>query len=187
MQIISGLAKGLNLEVVKGMDIRPTTARARKSLFDSLSQFEELTVLDLFAGAGSLGFEAASRGATKVTFVEKNKLHCNILKKNIDNFFKCSNHCEFRILNWDIEEFIASKCENFDFIFSDPPYNDSLGHFKKILNSKIFLDSQNSKSNLIWEIPAKETNSYDFLDIGLWQNFTVRNFGGIKFLIIKQN
>ncbi len=185
MQVISGLAKGLNLEVVKGIDVRPTTARARKSLFDSLSQFEGLTILDLFAGAGSLGFEAASRGATNVTFVEKNKLHCTILKKNIANFSKISNHCEFRVLNWDVEEFISSKCEDFDFIFSDPPYNDSLEYFKKILNSQIFLDSQNSKSNLIWEVPAKESNSYDFLDVGLWQNLSVRNFGGIKFLIIK--
>ncbi len=187
MQIISGIAKGMQLEVAKGFKTRPTTVRARKALFDSISEFTGLVIIDLFAGAGSLGFEAASRGATKVAFVELDPLHCKILKKNVNAFKKISNHCEFRILNMDTNKYVESNAEKADFIFSDPPYVDSLTYYKKVVNLEKFYLRQPKNSSLIWEIPANEKNLYDFLNTGLWRKSNIRAFGGIKFLIISHN
>ena len=70
MNIISGKARRILLTVPKGMAVRPTSVRARKALFDSLGDFSGANVVDLFSGSGSLGLEAASRGAAKVVMVE---------------------------------------------------------------------------------------------------------------------
>ena len=71
MNIISGIARGVKLEVPKGLEVRPTAARARKSLFDSVRVFKNLTIVDLFSGVGALGLEAASRGAKRSLFCGK--------------------------------------------------------------------------------------------------------------------
>ena len=71
MNVISGIAKGIVLETPKGLSVRPTAARAKKSLFDSYRNWTGKTVVDLFAGTGAFGIEAASRGAANVYFIEK--------------------------------------------------------------------------------------------------------------------
>ena len=68
MEIISGLARGVQLTVPPGETVRPTAARARKALFDSLGDLAGTRVADLCAGAGGLGLEAASRGAAEAVF-----------------------------------------------------------------------------------------------------------------------
>ena len=67
----SGTLKGRKLLVPKGTRVRPTTARVKQSVFDSLSEFQGKTVLDCFAGSGALGIESISRGAAECVFVEK--------------------------------------------------------------------------------------------------------------------
>ncbi len=103
---------------------RPTQERVKKSLFDILKPWiKETSVLDLFAGSGSLGIEALSREAKKVTFVEWNPLCMKLLKENLlklcgkkevvcleDNAFKAIGK-------------LARQRETFDIIFMDPPYN----------------------------------------------------------------
>ena len=72
MKILSGQYKGLEIKTDKSLSYRPTSSRVRKSIFDILGSLQKLSVLDIFAGSGILGFEAASRGATKVSFVDNN-------------------------------------------------------------------------------------------------------------------
>jgi len=77
MRITGGQAKGRRLAAFKGLDIRPTSDMVRKAIFDLIGQdLAGLKVLDLFAGTGSLGIEALSRGATKAVFADhlKNRL-----------------------------------------------------------------------------------------------------------------
>ena len=73
MNILSGRYKGLEIKTNKRLSYRPTSSKVRKSIFDILGSLHGLSVLDIFAGSGILGFEAASRGAAKLTFVDNNR------------------------------------------------------------------------------------------------------------------
>ena len=70
MNIIAGIARGVELSVPDTMQVRPTSGRARKALFDSLGDFSGLHILDLFSGSGALALESASRGAAAITMLE---------------------------------------------------------------------------------------------------------------------
>src|SRR3989338_8645565 len=83
MKIIAGQFKGRNFFMPEG--IRPTQNLTRKALFDLLGHdLTGLTFLDLFAGSGGVGLEALSRGAQKVTFVEKDENNSQLIRENLD-------------------------------------------------------------------------------------------------------
>src|SRR5579872_572518 len=85
MRIISGKYKSRKLIAPKGDTTRPTSDRARESLFNVLNNlidFEGISVLDLFAGTGAFAFEAISRGAEKATLVEQNRTVIETIKEN---------------------------------------------------------------------------------------------------------
>ena len=86
ISIIAGKYKGRKLHDLKNLHIRPTQAKVRKSVFQILEPFDGMEVLDLYAGVGTLGIEAMSRGANRVVFVEKNRRVLKVLKKNIELF-----------------------------------------------------------------------------------------------------
>ena len=89
MIISGGQAKGIPLEVPKGIEIRPSTQANRESLFSSLGErILGINFLDLFAGTGSYGLEALSRGAKNGHFVEKNRKAIQSIKKNHSNICK---------------------------------------------------------------------------------------------------
>ena len=85
MRIIAGYLKGRKLAHIKSNILRPTKAIVRKSVMDSIRDFDGKIVLDLFSGVGTLGIEAMSRGAQEVVFVEKNYKVINILKQILKN------------------------------------------------------------------------------------------------------
>ncbi|MCG6961153.1 RsmD family RNA methyltransferase, partial [bacterium BMS3Abin03] len=84
MRIISGIYRGRLINVPKSDLIRPTTDRVRETLFNLLSniiEFEDIKVLDIYAGSGSLGLECLSRGANEIHFIEKNyPIYRNLIK-----------------------------------------------------------------------------------------------------------
>ena len=86
ISIIAGKYKGRKLYDVKDLHVRPTQAKVRKSVFQILEPFDGMEVLDLYAGVGTLGIEAISRGANRVVFVEKNRRVFKVLKKNVELF-----------------------------------------------------------------------------------------------------
>jgi 16S rRNA (guanine966-N2)-methyltransferase len=84
-RIVAGAAKGRRLVVPKGEDVRPTADRVKEALFSSLQPLlGGASVLDLFAGSGALGLEALSRGAARVTFVERSNAALTALRRNVD-------------------------------------------------------------------------------------------------------
>ena len=83
ISIIAGKYKGRKLHDLKNLHVRPTQAKVRKSVFQILEPFDGLEVLDLYAGVGTLGIEAISRGASRVVFVEKNRRVFKVLQKNL--------------------------------------------------------------------------------------------------------
>lgn len=99
--------------------LRPTPDRVRETLFNWLGQtLYGRTCLDLFAGSGALGFEAASRGAERVVMVEKNLPVCRAIKDNVAKL-ACAN---IAVRHQDGLEFVRRDSTQFDVIFLDPPF-----------------------------------------------------------------
>jgi 16S rRNA (guanine(966)-N(2))-methyltransferase RsmD len=133
MRIISGKYKSRRLFSAlpsKHKDdenqLRPTTDRARETLFNMLNNiidFEDLKCLDLFAGTGAVGFELLSRGASRVDFVENSFKQVSLIEKNSKEL-----GCESKvnIFKEDVHDFLLKKKdEYYDLIFADPPYYNS--------------------------------------------------------------
>ena len=117
MKILSGKFKNQSVSINRRFVYRPTTSIVRKSLFDALKPLENKNFLDLYAGSGMIGFEASSRGADNVTFIEMNKQHMIQIRKSAESI----PYSNFNFLVRDSIRFLK-KCEKYDIIFADPPY-----------------------------------------------------------------
>ncbi|MGH8676932.1 MAG: 16S rRNA (guanine(966)-N(2))-methyltransferase RsmD, partial [Burkholderiales bacterium] len=101
------------------LDLRPTPDRARETLFNWLGQsLDGKRCLDLFAGSGALGFEAASRGAGEVVLVEQDPRACRALEENA----RLLGAPEIEIRRADALRFLAANHRRYDIVFLDPPY-----------------------------------------------------------------
>ncbi|MFQ3355044.1 MAG: 16S rRNA (guanine966-N2)-methyltransferase [Paracoccaceae bacterium] len=134
MRIIAGIFKGISLNVVSNVGaesgLRPTTDRVRENIFNILSggRFDDpLTnarVLDLFSGTGALGIEALSRGASSITFIEKNLKACKLIQKNIN---LTGVGIQAKIINTNALTLKINTNLPFNLVFLDPPYGKGLG------------------------------------------------------------
>jgi 16S rRNA (guanine966-N2)-methyltransferase len=126
VRIIAGEWRGRSIEAPPGRATRPTADRVRETLFSMLASrlgsFEDLTVADLFAGSGALGFEALSRGAASATFVEQDPKAAAAIKRNAERLGAADR---VRILSGSA--FALPKAESFDLLFADPPYAQGSG------------------------------------------------------------
>lgn len=123
IRIISGLWRGRKLPVHDAEGLRPTTDRVKETLFNWIAMdIPHANCLDLFAGSGSLGFEAASRQAEKVTMLELNKEAHAQLTKNVATL-KATN---IEAINKDSLEFLKGPAEPYDLVFIDPPFRKGL-------------------------------------------------------------
>ena len=123
MQLLAGRYKGARIKTSTKMPYRPTLSRIRKSIFDILFPFNYQNVLDLFSGTGILGFEAASRGANKITFVERDKKSIQLLESNANQF----PDIDFVFNQQNVYTFLKNP-KSYDLIFADPPYTSSNIH-----------------------------------------------------------
>lgn len=124
MRIITGKWRGRVLEAPLGLATRPTADRVRETLFSMLvsrlGSLEELRVADLFAGSGALGFEALSRGAQSVTFIENDPGAVAAIRRNAETL-----RAEVRV--WPRSALALPHSDPFDLIFADPPYMPGSG------------------------------------------------------------
>lgn len=121
MRIISGTHKSILIQPPKGLPVRPTTDRAKESLFnilENLYDIESLTVLDLFSGTGNIAYEFASRGSQKVVAVDVNE--------KCTGFIKLMQHKlqlkQLQVVRKDAFAFIRQCTDTFDLVFADAPY-----------------------------------------------------------------
>lgn len=123
MRIIAGKARGHKLIPPATMETRPTLDRVKEAMFSSIQLYiPEGVVIDVFAGTGSLGLEAASRGASEVYLFDKSSVTFPLLKENIENL-KFQDFCfPMNIDAYEGLKKLASKGKKFDIIFIDPPY-----------------------------------------------------------------
>lgn len=133
MRIVGGEFKGRAIVAPQGRDTRPTSDRARESIFNVLAHadwspgVEGRRVLDLFAGSGALGFEAMSRGATFALFVETEAAARGAIRDNIEALGLFGNTRIHRRDATDLGLKPAGLGDPFDIAFLDPPYGKSLG------------------------------------------------------------
>ena len=119
LRIIAGDWRSRQLLFQDTPGLRPTPARVRETLFNWLQHDVVASqCLDLFAGSGALGFEAASRGAKSVVMVENNAQACRLIKENT---VKLSAQ-QIKIIQTDVFKFLAGDAFPFNLVFLDPPF-----------------------------------------------------------------
>jgi len=123
MRIISGTYKGRRFQLPKGLMARPTTDFAKEGLFNILNNrlcFDEVRMLDLFAGTGSIGFEFMSRDALSVCCVEQFPLHVRFIRSVIQQL----GVTNMMVIEADVFTWIKRARESYDVIFADAPFSD---------------------------------------------------------------
>jgi 16S rRNA (guanine(966)-N(2))-methyltransferase RsmD len=128
MRVITGTARGRRLKTLKGLSQRPTADRVRESVFSMLGgQVIEADVLDLFAGTGSLGIEALSRGARSALFVDTSLQAKAIIDENL-SLTNLRDRAEIWVSDsCQAVKRLQRKGRRFHVIFADPPYGLGLG------------------------------------------------------------
>ena len=126
MRIIAGAAKGRRLHPPKSPLIRPVSDKVKEAIFNILAEkTDAASVLDLFAGTGSVGLEALSRGASRCVFVESFPHALSLLQKNI---VACGFRESAFVLRGELPAILSrlKKKGTFDLVFVDPPYDRGL-------------------------------------------------------------
>ena len=177
MRIISGKFRGRAINPPKNLRARPTTDFAKENLFNILTNlvdFEECTVLDLFAGTGSISYEFASRGVKSVTAVEINSVHHNFIRNTArdlgaDNIFA---------VKANVFLYLKSCPKRFDIVFSDAPYD--LEGIEDVVD--LVLSGNILEDDVIFIFEHSE--KYNFENHPLfWQS---RSYGSVQFSFFKK-
>jgi len=135
MRVIAGTARGTRLGALKGASIRPTLDRVKESFFNKVGQtLEGVVFLDLFAGTGSMGIEALSRGAEKVVFVENDHRAQSLIYSNLERCHFGPYETGSEEKNWVLLKLSAlyalsilqERGYHFDIVYVDPPFADDL-------------------------------------------------------------
>jgi 16S rRNA (guanine(966)-N(2))-methyltransferase RsmD len=170
MRIISGTLKGRRVVAPKNLPVRPTTDMAKEALFNILNNnyyFDEISVLELFSGIGSISLEFASRGTTQITSIDSHYGCVNFLNKTAEQF-----DLPIQIIKSDVYAFLKKQSKKYDVIFADPPYNFSVDQLEKI-HTLVFENKLLNEDGMLIIEHNKQT------DLSELSSFSkVKNYGG---------
>ena len=176
IRITGGKHRSRLLETPNTGLTKPTMDKVRAAVFNALTgDIENKKILDLFSGSGSYGFEALSRGALSVTFIDKQAEAINVIKKNASNL----KETNIRIIKDDVLSALESLDEQFDLIFVDPPYKlDIYQDVLYLLN----------KNNLLSEhaIIVLEAEKELDIDFSTYTKTKLYNYGLAKIYIVRK-
>lgn len=123
MKVVSGKFRGLNLQAVPTNNTRPTSGKVKEAVFSMLSPYMfDGIALDLFAGTGSLGIEAVSRGYQKAYLVDKAYKAINTIKENVAKTHEVDSFAVIKSSATEALQKFAADGIKFDLVFLDPPY-----------------------------------------------------------------
>ncbi|MHC1768453.1 MAG: RsmD family RNA methyltransferase [Verrucomicrobiia bacterium] len=151
MRIIRGTAAGRILKVPKGYDVRPTPDLVKQAVFNSLGELVMgADVLELFAGSGALGLECLSRGAVRVTGVEKASRHARMIRENLEAIGLDRDRYDLRVQDAFIAIGQLARDERrFNLVFADPPFGEkNVGRRSTSFSQKV-LDDETLPSLLL--------------------------------------
>lgn len=188
VRIIAGHWRSRQIQVIDRKDLRPTTDRVRETLFNWIHpMLQDSKCLDLFAGTGVLGLEAASRGAQLVQFVEYGqKAYLNI-KNNLEILQPGPSTCQIEITRADAVYWLESHDASiYDIIFVDPPFDDVnlLQNTLKILGN---LEFQTKFPIIYVESTSKIENEVILENLKNWQIDRQLIAGVVKASLLKKN
>ncbi len=171
MRVIAGLKKGIALRGGHGDQFRPTAQVVKGSVFDTLyAELQGAAVLDLFAGSGSMGIEALSRGAARAVFVEQERSILRALRTNLQ---RCSFPQDAALVkSGDAVKFLGAVIRNgswFDLIFADPPYKSRL--------AAEIAGMLNRADRKICKMLIVESDSEIEIEKGILEKLRTRKFG----------
>ncbi|MGQ1944340.1 16S rRNA (guanine(966)-N(2))-methyltransferase RsmD [Ornithobacterium rhinotracheale] len=175
MRIISGKWKGRKLQAPKNLPTRPTTDFAKEGLFNVLNSrfyFEDLQVLDLFAGIGSISYEFASRGCQSVTGVDKHAACVKFISQTKEQL-ELDN---LQIFKADVFSFLAqNQGLSYDLIFADPPFEFEKESYQEILDLVLENQLLKPEGTLILEHSKK-------MDLSDFPNYKeTKKYGNVHF------
>ena len=177
MRIVSGKLKGRRIIAPKKLPVRPTTDRAKEALFNILNSrmnFKQLSVIDLFAGIGSISLEFASRGTENITSIDQNYNCIQFLNKTAEEL-----DINLNIIKANAFEFVANQKLHADLVFADPPYDMGTGQFLALIE-EILKPSNEVKLCII------EHSKHTDLSSGL-HYLETRNYGGSSFSFFSED
>jgi len=171
MRIISGKHKGRRLIAPSILPVRPTSDRAKESLFNIIQNryyFEDKNMLDLYSGTGNIAYEFASRGCIKIMAVDNNYNCINYIEENSNSF-----GFDIETIKSDCIKYLENCKQEFNFIFADPPYN--YNNYKEL--KKIIFDKKLVKKDGLLIIEHDKETKFE------GDNLEVRKYGNIHFSI----
>ena len=164
-RIIAGSAGSLTLAVPRS-GTRPTSDRVREAIFSALEArdaIEGATVLDLYAGSGALGLEAASRGAAEVVLVEKAKSAADVCRRNADAVTRATRSAgtgaRIRVAMRSVGSYLEGAAPGFDLVFVDPPYDfyvDRAADMRRLLETLVARVLRDAEARVISEHRLRE-------------------------------
>lgn len=173
MRIISGLYKSRKIVAPKNLPVRPTTDLAKESLFNILNNhfyFDDISVLDLFAGTGNISYEFASRGTQNITCVDQDFGCIKFINKTSEAF-----NMPIQTIKSDAFKFLEKTSVQNNIIFADPPYNFTDDQFSKI-PELVFKSNLLLEDGLLIIEHSKQTNLTNL------KNFSYsKSYGGNMF------
>ena len=177
MKVIAGIYKGRNIDTIKDNATRPMMGIAREGIFNTLQfSFENADVLDLFAGSGSMGIEALSRGAKYVTFIDNSPDCIKQINKNLQEYKN-----DYSVLKLDVSNYINEVASKYDIVFYDPPFE----YVTEDINADISEIGNNLNKNAFIVIHRHSNSSSIVLpnDVELYKE---KNYGQSKILILRK-
>ena len=181
MRVVGGTARGTRLLVVPGSGTRPVMDRVKTALFDILRpRIESITMLDLFAGSGSIGIEALSQGAAHCTLIDKGHKAVATIKKNLDLTGLADRA---QVLHTDALAYLRGTTETFDLIYVAPPqYHELWLEALRLIASRPELlrrsaadDEEGAPGGLV--IAQIDPKEYESVDLGTIAEVRQKRYG----------
>ena len=173
MRIIAGIHKGKRIVAPRNLPIRPTTDMAKESLFNIINNhfyFDQIRVLDLFAGMGSISYEFGSRGVPSLTAVDAHHGCVKFINKTANEL-----SLPITAVKADVFKFLDQTADGYDLIFADPPYDMPQEKFKEII-SQVFENNWLNAGGMLIIEHSKHTDLSDHE-----YYFDGRKYGGNSF------
>jgi len=182
VKILSGLWRGKNVTFLDKEDLRPTKNIIRETLFNWIQEdVKDSVCLDLFAGSGVLGFEAASRGARKVYMIDvdtdiTNQLSTQKKELNANNVY---------IFNSSAFSFLKNLKVNFNVIFLDPPFSKDI--INEIIRKLSLMKEISDKCKIYIELPYKKNYELMLETPVNWNLLKSKKTGEVAYLLFQHN
>lgn len=177
LRVIGGRARGHSLQMVPGSSTRPIGDRVKEALFNILGPaVQGASFLDLFAGTGSVGIEALSRGAAQVVFIENDRLAVRTIRKNLE---KTGLEQGARVLQSDAFAYLQSQSGNqFEYVFVAPPqYGELWARTLQVIDARPEILQPDG-----WVIVQIDPREQQDLELANLLKFDERTYGNTKLL-----